>query len=245
LAGLGINLGLLLLQILSFIIVFVILSAWVFTPIMVMLEKRREKVAMGIEDARVASEARKNAEMEAQKIIADAQAQANHVIRESTERAAEAAREVVNQGETEAAKLRSETLAEIQAEREKILGDMRGQVAALAMAATQKLIGVSIDQQRGHTLINEFFSGIRSGKVVVLDEEKFVGTSAEVTSALPLTAEERESVSNDILSRVGFQATVTFRVDPGILGGLVVRIGDKVLDGSVAGQLEAMRQTLS
>ncbi|MEN8261069.1 MAG: F0F1 ATP synthase subunit delta, partial [Pseudomonadota bacterium] len=36
-----------------------------------------------------------------------------------------------------------------------------------------------------------------------------------------------------------------FRVDPAILGGLVVRVGDKVLDGSVAGQLETMRQVMN
>ena len=65
-----------------------------------------------------------------------------------------------------------------------------------------------------------------------------------MTSALPLTAEEKEAVKRDVLSQVGDQATVTFRVDPTILGGLIVRVGDKVLDGSVSGQLESMRQSL-
>ena len=37
---------------------------------------------------------------------------------------------------------------------------------------------------------------------------------------------------------------VDFKVDPSILGGLVVRVGDKVLDGSVAGKLEGMRQAV-
>ena len=70
------------------------------------------------------------------------------------------------------------------------------------------------------------------------------GESAEIVSALPLTDDEKESVRQDITSKVGSQ-TVTFRVDPNILGGLVVKVGDKVLDGSVAGQLESLRQSLS
>jgi F0F1-type ATP synthase delta subunit len=37
---------------------------------------------------------------------------------------------------------------------------------------------------------------------------------------------------------------VDFRVDPSILGGLVIHVGDKILDGSVAGQLETLRQSL-
>jgi F0F1-type ATP synthase delta subunit len=59
-----------------------------------------------------------------------------------------------------------------------------------------------------------------------------------------LTDSEKESVRQEITSKVGAQ-TVAFRVDPSILGGLVVKVGDKVLDGSVAGQLEGLRQSLS
>ena len=51
-------------------------------------------------------------------------------------------------------------------------------------------------------------------------------------------------MKSDVLSKIGSQSTVTFRVDPSILGGLVVRVGDKVLDGSVSGQLETLRQSL-
>jgi F-type H+-transporting ATPase subunit b len=152
---------------------------------------------------------------------------------------------VLAAAEAEAAKKREEALAEVEREKERMLGDLRGQVAALSMAATQKLIGESLDQQRQHALIDEFFSGVKSGKVVVMEGEDLSGASAEVTSALPLTDDEKEAVKADILSKLGSQATVTYRVDPNILGGLVVRVGDKVVDGSVAGQLESLRQSLS
>ena len=135
-------------------------------------------------------------------------------------------------------------LVEVDSERERILGELRGQVGALAIAAAQKLIIASLDEQRQRVLINEFFSGVESGEVVVLEGSEVAGASAEVTSALPLTAEEKDAVKQDVLSKVGDQATVTFRVDPAILGGLIIRVGDKVLDGSVSGQLESMRQSL-
>jgi F0F1-type ATP synthase delta subunit len=66
-----------------------------------------------------------------------------------------------------------------------------------------------------------------------------------VTSALPLSEKELEIVKRDILSKIGNQATVTFRVDPEILGGLVIKVGGKIIDASVAGKLESMRQSLS
>jgi F0F1-type ATP synthase delta subunit len=43
---------------------------------------------------------------------------------------------------------------------------------------------------------------------------------------------------------MGEQATVSFRVDPSIMGGLIVKVGDKILDGSVVGQLESLKQSL-
>jgi F-type H+-transporting ATPase subunit b len=166
------------------------------------------------------------------------------MIREASERAEAQGRDVLAEADAEAAKKREEALAEVDRERERILSELRGQVGALAMAAAQKLVGASLDEQRQRALIDEFFSGVKSGEVVILEGEQISGVSAEVTSALPLTEGEKEAVKQDVLSKVGDQATVTFRVDPAILGGLIIQVGDKVLDGSVSGQLETMRQSL-
>lgn len=242
--ALGLNLGYLLVQILNFAIILVVLYAWVYQPILGLLERRRQTIAQGLEDARVAAEARANAEKEAKAIIAEAQANAAQKVREATERAEAAGRELMTQAEADAAKAREAALSEASQERERILGDLRGQVAALAMAAAQKLVGDALDEQRQRTLIEQFFSGVQSGRVAVLEDSNVSGQSAEVTSALPLTPEEKETVKEQVISRLGNQATVAFRVDPAILGGLVLRVGDKVLDGSVAGQLNNMRQNL-
>jgi F-type H+-transporting ATPase subunit b len=244
-AKLGINLGYLIFQILNFTIVCILLYAWAYKPILNMLAKRKEKIAQGLEDARVASEARANAEQEAAKIVADAQNKASQVIHESTERAEAVALEIKATANAEATKEREASLAEVQVERDRMLGDLRSQVAALAIAAAQKLVGDALDEKRQHALIDEFFSGVRAGKVVVLEGTTLTGSSAEVTSALPLSEPEMVSVKKDILSKVGDQATVSFRVDPNILGGLVIRVGGKVLDASVAGQLESLRQSIS
>jgi len=88
--ALGINFGLLIVQIIAFAIVFLTLNAWVYQPMLDMMESRKQKIAQGLEDARVASEARANAEKEAAKLLAEAQVEAGKVVREATERAASA-----------------------------------------------------------------------------------------------------------------------------------------------------------
>ncbi len=241
--ALGINLGFLIIQILAFVIVFLALEAWGYKPLLNMLETRKKKIAQSLEDARVAAEARADAEKEASRILAEAHTEASKVVREATERAQGAGRDAKAAAEAEAYAAREAILAEAQQERNRILGDLRGQVAALAIAATQKLVGQTLDDKRQHALIDEFFSGVRAGKVVIMEDPGLTGQSAEVTSALPLSAEEQDAVKKQLLARVSSQA-VTFRVDPGILGGLVVKVGEKVVDGSVAAKLEELRQNL-
>ena len=241
--ALGINPGLLIVQIIAFTIVFLTLSAWVYRPMLNMMENRKQKIAQGLEDARVAAEARANAEKEAAKIIADAQTEASKVVREATDRATVAGQDVKAAVEAEAAQAREAAIAETEMERNRILGDLRGQVASLAIAAANKLVGEALDEKKQRALLDEFFSGVKSGKLIVLDGANFQGESALVTSALPLSADEQEAVKRDVLSKSGAKE-VTFRVDPAILGGLVIRVGDKVLDNSVAGKLEGLRQSL-
>jgi len=244
LEGLGLNLSYFVVQIFNFVLVLVILVAWVYKPIVNMMKTRREKITQGLEDARIASETRANAEKAAEEILAKAQQEVGKIVREATERGEQLRMEMKEAAETEIAKLREDAAADAQQEKEKVLGDLRGQVAALSIAAAQKVIGESLDEKRQHALIDDFFSGVKTGKVVLLEGKSITGTRAEVTSALPLTKKEQETVSKDVIGKLGEGATISFRVDPNILGGLVIRIGDKILDGSVAGKLESLNRSL-
>jgi len=242
--ALGINLGYLFVQIFNFMIMFVVLRAWAYKPVITALENRRNSIEQGLEDSRVAAEARANAEKEAQEIISKAQAEASEIVRAATQRAEKAGRNVLSAAEEEIEKAKEAALADAELEKDRVLSDVRGHIAGLAIAAAQKLVGEALDENRQRGLLDEFFSGVKDGKVVVLEAADLSGASAEITSALPLTEEEQSKVKEDVLTKIGDQATIVFRVDPNILGGLIIRVGDKVVDNSVAGQLEELRQSL-
>ena len=242
--GLGISLGYLLVQLFNFGIMFVVINAWVVKPIMRMLDKRREAVAQGLEDARVAAEARANAEREATKIISGAQQNAAEVIREASNRAEKLELEIRNAAEAEVVKQREAALADIEQERNTMLANLRNQVVSISIAAAQKLIGETLDEKRQQALLQQFFAGVKNGRLVVLKDQDLSGDSAEVTTALPLSDKEQEMIENDLHQTLKGKVEVKFRVDPNILGGLVVRVGDRVVDGSVAGQIQSLRQSL-
>lgn len=243
--ALGINLGYLIAFALSFGILFVVLRAWVFVPLLNHLEKRRTTIARGLEDARVAADARANAEKEAERITTEAQARAAEIIREATDRASKVEHEIRAQAEAETARSREAALAGVEIERNQMLSELRGQVVNLSIAAARKLVAENLDDQRQRALVNEFFSGVRDGSVTVLDGASFQkGQAVEVTSALPLTEKEQEMIRSDFSRKLGADAQVNFKVDPAILGGLVVRVGDQVVDGSVSGRLEVLHSSL-
>jgi F-type H+-transporting ATPase subunit delta len=67
---------------------------------------------------------------------------------------------------------------------------------------------------------------------------------AEVTTATPLPPEHASQLQRRLAELTGRTVTMTTKVDPGIIGGVVARIGSTVYDGSVATQLESMKQKL-
>jgi F-type H+-transporting ATPase subunit delta len=67
---------------------------------------------------------------------------------------------------------------------------------------------------------------------------------AVVTSAAELSDEQQSTLESKLASIYGREMTVHVQVNPAVLGGMVIRVGDEVIDGSVAGRLDAVRRTL-
>lgn len=68
---------------------------------------------------------------------------------------------------------------------------------------------------------------------------------AEVTTAVPVDAQLEQRISRELSRRFGQSVRSTVRQDPSILGGLVVRIGDRVIDDSVRTHLQQLQAALA
>ncbi len=231
-AALGLNAGYLLAQIINFVIIFGALTLLLWRPIVNMLDARAAKIAKGLEDAQVAANARLNAEAEADRILSSSRTDVSRVIEEGRARGEEVARQIEAEARAEAERIRAEARQAAEAERNQQLADLRGQVANVAVAISQRLIGASLDEKRQSALISDFFSKLPANA-------RGLSGAVEVTSAMPLSADEQARVQREL----GAEA-VMFKVDPAILGGLVVRAGDRLVDGSVRSGLDELGSRL-
>jgi F-type H+-transporting ATPase subunit delta len=67
---------------------------------------------------------------------------------------------------------------------------------------------------------------------------------AEVRSAVPLTADQRDRLAKALEDATGKQVEVKVVVDPSVLGGIVAQVGDTVIDGSVRHRLDQLKNAL-
>jgi F-type H+-transporting ATPase subunit b len=244
LGELGINPLFLLAQVVNFLILFAAVRVLLWKPLMQWLDARREMQRKQEEDAEAIAQTRAGLDQERERILGEAREEASQVLSEARREAREAAEQAATEVQQQREQLLVQARQEAEEERTRVLGDMRDDIATLAIAAANRLVGETLDERRQRALVAAFFSGVREGRVDVLPEgvERIDGPIV-VTSAVPLTEAEQASIRADLAARAG-SAEVSFQVDPQIMGGLVVRAGDRVIDGSVAGQLEQLRQTL-
>ncbi len=124
---------------------------------------------------------------------------------------------------------------------------------ALSVTQRQKLLEKIIPVEAGQEVRHFLFLLLEKGQMDLLDviaEFQRLAESgsrlrvARVTSAVPMTEEEQAALRAKMKARFGDDLDFHFTVDPAILGGVVVRVGDQIIDGSVAGRLGALKESL-
>lgn len=74
-----------------------------------------------------------------------------------------------------------------------------------------------------------------------LQNELLGRSTVEVTTAQPLSEQQREQIVHELQVKMSCELNLVQKIDEDIIGGIVVRVGDTVVDGSVRNQLQQMR----
>ncbi len=93
------------------------------------------------------------------------------------------------------------------------------------------------------SLMTTAYSAIEFGRLS-RQQAQAAGMVVWVRSAVPLTEEQRGLLKRRLRERFGEEFILRVEIDPSLIGGLVIRVKDQVLDGSVAGRLNALGERL-
>ena len=115
-----------------------------------------------------------------------------------------------------------------------LIGDAAGQLSA----EQQRFVRVLAENERLAVLpeIAGVFDRLRNAHEGVLD--------AQISSAYPLTDQQVADIVATLAARHGRQVKASVKVDPELIGGVSIRIGDQVVDASVRGKLAQMASAM-
>ncbi|MBM3935190.1 MAG: ATP synthase F1 subunit delta [SAR202 cluster bacterium] len=128
--------------------------------------------------------------------------------------------------------------------------DAPGHAAEKNVEAVRAALGDAVSPLAVNLLALLSTRGLAGTVPDILDEySKFVDThrgieQATVITAVPLKKDEAEKLAAILKGIIGKEIKISTVVDPSILGGIIARVGDRVIDGSVRTRLSDMRREL-
>jgi F-type H+-transporting ATPase subunit b len=156
--------GTVIVELITFIVMLAVLARYVYPGIVKLAEARQRAVA---EQLREAEQARASAEerlKEAESRLIEARKTAQSVIEAANKSAEQLRQEMRQKAEEESKRTIESARKEIEAERDQAVRAVRSEVASLVVAATEKVIGETLDDQKHRQLIEKAIAEVSSGR---------------------------------------------------------------------------------
>ena len=156
--GFQINFFWVITQALSFLIFLAILYFAAFRRIGGVLEERRSRIEQGLQDAEQARRDRESAEAERIATLQEARREANEILARAQKVAQETRDADIAATKAELERLRERAAADLDAEKQRAIGDLRGEVAELALRAAGRVVGETLTAERERRLVADFLA---------------------------------------------------------------------------------------
>ncbi len=142
----------------TFILFFFLIREFALAGLSKTLEDRRSRIEQGLQDADQARRDRESGEQERLAALQEARREANEIINRAQKVAAESREADIAATREELGRLRERATAEIDAEKQRAIAELRGEVTDLALAAAGRVVGDSMTSDRQRKLVADFLA---------------------------------------------------------------------------------------
>ena len=140
-------------QMVNFAVVVFVLYKFAIKPLSKLMDERKEKISLGLEDAKRHKELLKQTEDEYKKIVNDARKESQEILSSAKKDAENTKRELVEQATEESKNIVEKGKKEILFEKEKMLNELRTELADLVVLSTEKVLKDSLDHDTKEKII--------------------------------------------------------------------------------------------
>jgi F-type H+-transporting ATPase subunit b len=154
-ASLGVNLPLLVVFVINFIVLFVLLRLFLYKPVLKMLDERAKRTAESMEQAEATKKEYEQARVEVQKQMEKGRQEGQAFIAQAMQVGERLKEESRQEAQKQAQVIVDRTRTELEAERDKIVGDLRREFVNISISAAEKVIKETLDKEKHRKLIEE------------------------------------------------------------------------------------------
>ncbi|PIP27445.1 MAG: ATP synthase F0 subunit B [Candidatus Moranbacteria bacterium CG23_combo_of_CG06-09_8_20_14_all_39_10] len=147
--------GMIIAQLVNFVIVFVVLYKFAYGPILKLLNERTKKIEKGLADAEASHKKLSEISEKEAAVLVEARKQAQEIIKKAEETAVTQSENIVVSAKSQTDKMLEDAKKQIEQEKEKILAEVKSEVADLVVMATEKIIHEKLDSNKDQELISK------------------------------------------------------------------------------------------
>jgi len=243
---LKLNWGTLLLQILNFVIMVFILWRVFFKQVIQILDERSRRVTSALEEAEEKERRAEEMRAEYEEKLSEAQEQVIVLRQQAQEELARTKQEVLDETRHEVQTMREKAQGEIEETRQQAIYQHRLELGRLVTSLSARMMSESAGEAFQRASLEHFIEQLAAMPAdeyrQTLEDSDAEVLHVQLVSAQDLDKDTRDRIERQVRDMAGQPIEVKYRTDPSLVAGATVRFGDVVIDGSLAGQLQNLKE---
>ncbi len=241
---LDINIPTFIFVVINLAVLYTVMKKLLFKPVTKFMEKRKISISDSIENAKKEMAEAMELKQKYNEILRNARDEAENIMNNARVKAESEYNNIVKKAAVEAKGIKASAEEEIRKEKNKILTDIKSEIAGLALLAASRVVETNMDTEKNRKLVEKFIDG--ASTVKKLSDERQNILNITIYSAVEVPQQQIDKISEIYKSRYNaMEIKSRVVIDRKLLGGIKVKINNHIEDASAETRLQSLKDLFS